>query len=188
MPTALIYMRSDGTDTDPFNVPTLSDTAGATTPELLATNFPDQVLSFTFSENVLEGMNFTYTNNITDLPAPLSDGTRRINKQENGLSGVTLSINGVFSNPKTLNTDIAKLKLIASRIQLDAKHIYGKIGFFSPNASEFNLDPNATSALNATIGFTVSSFKIGYVGQENTRYGFSVILSFGGTYTSPLDT
>lgn len=181
MPTALIYYR------DPDNN-TLSDDAGATTPELLATNFPDQVLSFTFSDNVLEGMNFSYVNNITDLPAPLSDGTRRINKQENGLSSVILSINGVFSNPKTLNSDIAKLKLIASRVNLDEKHIYGNVGFYSPNASEFNLDPNATTGSKATIGFTVTSFKIGYVGQENTRYGFSVVLSFGGTYTSPLPT
>lgn len=179
-------MRSDGTGTAPFNVPTLSDTVNATTPVELATNFPAQVLSFTFSDNILEGANFTYTNNITDIPAPLSNGTRRINKQENGLSGITLSINGVFDNPKTLNSDIAKLKLISSRVQLDAKHIYGKIGFYSPNASEFSLDPNATAGTNATIGYTISSFKIGYIGQQVTRYGFSVTLSFGGTYTSPL--
>lgn len=186
MPTAFLYMRSDGTDTAPFNVATLSDTTNATDPVELQANFPLQVLDFTFSDNVLEGIDFTYSNNITDITAPLSDGTRRMNKQENGLGGITLSINGVFSNPKTLNTDIAKLKLIASRVQLDGKHIYGKIGFYSPNAPEFSLDPNATAGGNATIGYTVSGFKIGYIGQQVTRYGFSITLSFGGTYTSPL--
>lgn len=186
MPTALLYMRSDGSDTAPFNVSSLSDDTGATTPELLATNFPDQVLSFIFDENILEGIDFSYNNNITDISAPLSDGTRRINKQENGLGGISLTINGVFENPKTLNADIAKLKLISSRVNLDPKHIYGKIGFYSPNAPEFNLDPNATSGSNATIGYTVSGFKLGYIGQQVTRYGFSITLSFGGTYTSPL--
>lgn len=187
MPTALLYSRSDGNGVAPFNVPTLSDTVGATTPELLLTNHPLQVLEFDFPDNVLEGINFNYQNNITSIPAPNSEGIKRINKVENGLKSLTLVINGVFRNNKTINADIAILKDMATRSQVDLKHVAGIIGFFSPNAPEFNLDPNATTGAlpigKATIGYTLESFKIGFIGQENTRYDFQVMLSFGGTYT-----
>lgn len=179
MPTALLYFR----DTN-----SLRDDVGAATPIDLLANFEPQVLEFDFPENVLEGLSFDYANNVIDIPAPNSEGKRRINKQENGLRGVTLTINGVFRNPKPqiLSADIAKLKKMAALPQIDNDNIFGVVGFFSPNALEFSLDPDASNATKGTIGYTIQSFRIGYVGQKTTRYDFQVILSFGGTYVSPL--
>jgi len=95
-------------------------------------------------------------------------------------------LNGEFLIPKTggaktVDADIAKLKLMASMLQVEDKHPYGKIGFYSPNAPEFTQDPNATSTLDATKGYTLTSLRIGYIGQKTTRYGFSITLSLGGT-------
>ena len=179
MPTALLYFRDSNS---------LRDDTGAATPDDLLANFSDQVLEFDFPENVLEGLSFDYKNNVIDIPAPNSEGKRRINKQENGLRGITLTINGVFRNPnpQILSADIAKLKKMSVLQQLDDDNIFGIIGFFSPNALEFALDPDALNATRGTIGYTIESFRIGYVGQKLTRYDFQVILSFGGTYVSPL--
>lgn len=179
MPTALLYFRDSNS---------LRDDIGAATPDDLLANFPSQVLEFDFPENVLEGLSFDYRNNVIDIPAPNSEGQRRINKQENGLRGITMTINGVFRNPKPqiLSADIKKLKDIAVIQQVDDDNIFGVIGFFSPNALEFSLDPNALNATRGTVGFTMESFRIGYVGQKPTRYDFQVTLSFGGTYVSPL--
>lgn len=180
MPTALLYFRTDGT----HPVYTASTTSDAVSVSQLLSIYPDQVLEFDFPENILEGMRLNYDNNVISIPAPNSEGVKLINKQENGLRGIELTINGVFKNPKTLSTDIAKLKNMATMSQIDSKHIYGIVGFYSPNAPEFSLDPNATVATNATKGYTLSSFTIGYAGQQVTRYDFRVTLSFGGIYTS----
>lgn len=179
MITALLYFR----DTN-----SLRDDTGATTPTDLLANFPTQVLEFDIPDNVLEAMTFDYVNNVIDIPAPNSGGTKRMNKQENGLRSIILTIKGVFRNPKptALSADIAKIKKFAALQQVDDDNIYGVIGFFSPNALEFSLDPDALNATKGTIGYTLQSFRIGYVGQETTRYDFQVILSFGGTYVSPL--
>ncbi len=178
MPNALLYYRTPST---------LSDTVGATTPELLLTNFPNQVLEFIFPENLLEGISFVYENNVISIPAPNSDGVKKISKQENGVRNISLVINGVFKNNKVINTDIGKLKNMAQLSQVDGKHVNGIIGFFSPNAPEFSLDPNATAGAlpigKATLGYTLESFRIGYVGQKTNRYDFSVNLSFGGIFT-----
>ncbi len=180
MVDAILYYRT---------LTTLSDTVGATTPILLATNHPTQALSFVFSDNVLEGTRWDYQNNVTSIPAPNSDGIKRVNKQENGMRSSMLVINGVFRNPtpNALNADIAKLRTMASLKQIDDKHVFGVIGFFSPNAPEFSQDPDATAgalpAGKATLGYTLESFRIGHVGQQLTRYDFQVTLSFGGTFT-----
>jgi hypothetical protein len=141
---------------------------------------------FNFPDNLLEGIDYQYQNNVLDIPVPNSLGIRKINKQDNGLKTVQLTLNGEFLIPKTagvktVDADILKLKLMASMLQVEDKHPYGKIGFYSPNAPEFSLDPNATSSLNATKGYTLTSLRIGYIGQKTTRYGFSVTLAFGGT-------
>lgn len=144
-------------------------------------------LSFTFADNLLEGIDFNYQNNVLNIPVPISSGLRKINKQDNGLKLITLTINGKFKIPKfnseaILDTDIAKLKLMSSMLQIDETHPFGKIGFYSPNAPEFTLDPNATSSSSSTIGYTMNSLRIGFMGQKSTRYGFSVTLDYGGTF------
>ena len=55
------------------------------------------------------------------------------------------------------------------------------IGFYSPNAPQFSIDPNANGTTNATKGLTIQSTRVGFAGQKKKRYGFSVTLSFGGT-------
>jgi len=140
-----------------------------------------QKLEFTFPDNVLEGLTETYTNNIINIPVPNSEGVRRINKQENGLKSVSVSVKGLLKNTQT---DIQKLKTIRQTPQLDLQHPYGRIGFYSPNATEFSLDPSATVSgstdVPATQGYTISDVTIGYAGQTKTRYSFQLTLNFGG--------
>jgi hypothetical protein len=180
MPDAILYYRTTSTFKG------ASSSATYWNPDDLPSN---QKLVFSFSDNMLEGIDFQYQNNVLDISAPNADGTRRINKQDNGLKMCSLTINGVFkipisSNLPALDTDIYALKTMASMSQVDTYHPFGKIGFYSPNAPEFSLDPNAQSSSTvATRGFTLSSLRIGYIGQKTTRYGFSVTLNFGGTFT-----
>ena len=140
-----------------------------------------QKLEFTFPDNVLEGLTETYTNYIINIPVPNSEGVRRINKQENGLKSVSVSVKGLLKNTQT---DIQKLKTIRQTPQLDLQHPYGRIGFYSPNATEFSLDPSATVSgstnVPATQGYTISDVTIGYAGQTKTRYSFQLTLNFGG--------
>ena len=86
---------------------------------------------------------------------------------------------------KNTQTDIQKLKTIRQTPQLDPQHPFGRIGFYSPNATEFSLDPSATivssADVPATQGYTISGVTIGYTGQSKTRYSFSATLNFGGT-------
>lgn len=178
MARALLYYRT---------LTTLSDTVGAETPADLLANHDSQVLEFDFPDNLLEGTRFSYKNNIVNIPAPTGDGTRKISKIDNGLRSISLVIRGVFKNDKTINADITKLESIASRKQTDGKHVYGIIGFFSPNAPNFSKDPNATTgslpAGKATLGYTLDGFELGHVGQQSTRYDFQIEMTFGGIFT-----
>tara|TARA_B110000495_G_C22601878_1_gene359864 strand:+ start:26 stop:556 length:531 start_codon:yes stop_codon:yes gene_type:complete len=175
MTDAILYYRTPTSTRTNYALPT---TAG----------FPTaQKLTFTFSDNLLEGIDFNYQNNVLDIPVPISTGLRKINKQDNGLKSIILTINGGFKIPHSggapaLDDDIGRLKTMASMVQVESKHPFGKIGFYSPNAPEFSLDPNATSSTNATFGYTLQNLRIGYMGQKTTRYGFSATLSYGGTF------
>ena len=179
MANAILFYRTDSTIGS--EIDTRKKASGSTyyNPTALPSA---QKLDFTFPDNVLEGLKESYTNNIIDIPVPNSEGVRRVNKQENGLKSVSLMINGMLKNTQT---DIQKLKTIRQTPQLDAQHPFGRIGFYSPNATEFSLDPSATivSGVNvpATQGYTISAVTIGYTGQSKTRYSFSATLNFGGT-------
>tara|TARA_R110002051_G_scaffold218643_2_gene282461 strand:+ start:2493 stop:3023 length:531 start_codon:yes stop_codon:yes gene_type:complete len=135
-------------------------------------------LSFTTPTNILEVVDEVYTNNIIDIPVPISDGTRKINKQDNGLSSYIFTINGVFEN--NLN-DLTMLNTLRKMQQVTTEHPFGCLGFYSPNAPQFSIDPNANGSTNATKGLTLKSTRIGFAGQKKKRYGFAVTLSFGGT-------
>ena len=58
--------------------------------------YSQQVLAFDISDYILESIGESYDNNVIDIPVPTSDGTRKINKQENGLRGRTLTIKGIL--------------------------------------------------------------------------------------------
>ena len=177
MADAILYYRTPTSRQDQYALPTTS-------------GFPaGQKLTFTFSDNIMEAIQFSYENNIVDIPAPISDGTRKINKQENGLKDIKLIIKGRFKKPKDgsgnpiLDTDIGKLITFSRIAQLDASHPFGIIGFFSPNAPEFSIDPNATGASTpATKGLTIQGWDLGYMTPKVTSYDFRMTLSFGGTW------
>lgn len=159
MADAIIYTRTPTTK--------ISDTAD---PQNLPTA---QKLIFTFPDDIMEGVNETYQNNIKSITSPNQDGTRKINIQENGLSNSTITINGVFK--KTAGVGIAQLQVLRKQKQVDTFHIFGNIGLEIDSAPEFNLDPTATA------GFHIISTTVGYAGVRTTRYDFSVMLGFGGT-------
>ena len=186
MADAILYYRT---------VNTLSNTTNATTPAALATNFSAPCLSFTFSDNILETLQFNYVNNVIDIPVPIADGTRKINKQENGLKSIQLIINGRFKKPSaqdSLDGDITKLINMSKTAQVDTSHIFGVVGIYAPSSPEFSLDPNATSSnagnptsgtiTPATKGYTISSWDLGYMSPKVRTYDFRVVLSFGGTW------
>lgn len=153
-----------------------------------------QKLEFVADDNLMEALEFHYTNNIIDIPVPVADGTRKINKQENGLRSIKLIVRGRFRKPHEINngsvdpivdTDIAKLIVMSKRLQVNTAYPYGIIGFDSPNAPEFSLDPNATTANSgtpATKGYTIETWNLGYMGSKVKTYDFSVSLSFGGIW------
>ena len=181
MASAILFYRTGGTGDISGESDTRRKASGSTYYD--PADLPSaQKLEFTFPDNVLEGLKENYSNNIMDIPVPNSEGVRRINKQENGLQSISLSINGMLKNTQT---DIQKLKTIRQTPQLDVQHPFGRIGFYSPNATEFSLDPSATVSgstnVPATKGYTISSVTIGYTGQSKTRYSFTAVLNFGGT-------
>ena len=178
MASAILFYRTDGEISGETN--TRKKASGSTYYDPV--DLPSaQILTFTFPDNVLEGISEDYSNNIINIPVPNSEGVRRINKQENGLKSITLKIGGLLKNTQT---DIQKLKAIRQTPQLDLQHPYGRIGFYSPNATEFSLDPSATVSgstdVPATQGYTISDVNIGYAGQKKTRYSFQLTLNFGG--------
>ena len=183
MASAILFYRTDGSiPVNGSNEPDTRKKASGST-YYNPIDLPSaQKLDFTFPDNVLEGLKEDYKNNIIDIPVPNSEGVRRINKQENGLKSISVTINGMLKNTQT---DIQKLKTIRQTPQLDPQHPFGRIGFYSPNATEFSLDPSATIVSSvdvpATQGYTISGVTIGYTGQSKTRYSFSATLNFGGT-------
>jgi len=182
MANAILYFRDGETGdgyTDVGNLASIDDS---------------QKLEFIADDNLMEAVEFAYTNNVIDLPVPIADGTRKINKQENGLRSVKLIIRGRFRKPHEIDsgvvkpivdTDIAKLVAMSKKLQVNTAYPYGIIGFYSPNAPEFSLDPNATSANSgtpATKGYTIESWNLGYASPKIKTYDFSVHLSFGGIW------
>ena len=109
--------------------------------------------------------------------------TRRINKQENGLTQKTITINGIFKNPD-IDDDVKKLEIIRGTLQVTDQFPFGVVGFDSPNAERFSLDPEDGNSPSEQ-GFTVKQTTIGFVGQKKTRYAFQITLSFGGTVVLP---
>jgi len=159
MANAILFYRTptsdQGTTADPQNLPAA------------------QILEFTFPDDIMEGVNENYKNNIRQIPIPNQDGIRKINIQENGLEIFTLTVNGVFK--KDSGVGIARLKAMRVRKQIDTTHIFGAFGIEIDNAPEFNLDPDGTK------GFHIINTTVGYAGVRTTRYDFSVTLGFGGT-------
>ena len=115
MADAILYWRTPTTRADQYTVANLTD---------------NQKLSFTVPDNILSAIQFSYQNNVLDIPVPNSLAVRRINKQENGLRSIRLIISGRFKKPTSgTDTDIGKLIEMSKISQLDISHPYGIIKY-----------------------------------------------------------
>tara|TARA_R110002051_G_scaffold179842_1_gene249526 strand:+ start:295 stop:858 length:564 start_codon:yes stop_codon:yes gene_type:complete len=187
MADAFIYYRlkvnnTDITATYPDpNVSTSARNTFVTNMEANHNTAPNaQILKFTLPTEILEGVSMAYENNIKDSPVSEPDGVRRINKQDNGLSGITYTFNGLF---KDNATDITTLTNMAKRLQVESSTTTGSMGFGifgfftdSTTIAPFNIDPTTLR------GLTLNSFTINRTSQSPKSFDFSIKMTFGGTY------
>lgn len=175
MPSAFIYFRKASNNSD-FDNETL--------PTDVLTNFPDQVLHFNVSEDLLESVSLHYENNIKDTPISNPDGSRTIAKQDNGLMSAVLTLRGRFKDP---NADIFKLIGFAIKGQVESTTdvnalSFGIFGFYTDNTTlrPFNIDPIVSGAVKK--GLTIRSFDITRIGQIPKNFDFQIVLTFGGKF------
>lgn len=134
-----------------------------------------QKLQFTLPDELLESIKFIHENNIKDAPVSNPSGVRKINKQDNGLQGVTLTFIGRF---KDASADIDKIKAFAKRLQVEGQfHQFGIFGFKASNtvSTPFNFDPDDT------FGFTIKKLSIGRQGNKPKNFDFEIVITSGGT-------
>ena len=127
-----------------------------------------------------------YENNIKDAPVSNPDGTRRINKQDNGLMGVTYTFRGRFKDPNAdlqKLIDFGKLQQVESTTATEALG-FGIFGFFTDNTTltPFNLDPEVNSGGTILRGLTIKSFTFNRDTQVPKNFDFEVIMTFGGEF------
>ena len=139
-----------------------------------------QILKFTLPDELLESVAMDYENNIKDAPVSEPDGTRRINKQDNGLNFIRYTFRGRF---KDNTTDITTLTNMAKKLQVESTTDsgalgFGIFGFFTDNTtiSPFNLDPTLLR------GLTIQSITIDRNGAKPKNFDFIIVMTFGGTY------
>lgn len=184
MADAFIYYRTKANSTHNADANYPNPNLGTTQRNTLVTNleltYPAQILRFTLPDELLESVSMSYENNIKDAPVSEPNGTRRINKQDNGLMGIKYIFRGRF---KDVSTDITKLINMAKLLQVESTTDalatgFGKFGFFTDNTTlkPFNLDPDATK------GLTIRSFNINRSGQMPKNFDFEILMTFGGTF------
>lgn len=184
MSDAFIYYRLESNSTDNgqagYPNPNLGTTERNTLVTSLETNFPAQILKFTLPDELLESVSMIYENNIKDSPTSEPNGTRKINKQDNGLMGIRYTFRGRFLDTAT---DITKLINMAKRLQVESTTdplamAFGVFGFYTDNTTlkPFNIDPYATR------GLTIKSFNINRTGQTPKNFDFEIVMTFGGTF------
>ena len=81
MANAVLYFRNG-----------YNDAAQSLTTFLADSSKASQKLEFIADDNLMEAVQFQYQNNVIDIPVPISNGTRKINKQENGLRSIKLIV------------------------------------------------------------------------------------------------
>jgi len=146
-------------------------------------NFPAQILKFTIPDELVENVQMTYENNIKDAPVSLPDGTRKVNKQDNGIMSLRWNFRGRFRDTAT---DLSILLNMTSRLQVESTTDpnatgFGIFGFYSDNTTlrPFNFDPNSSK------GLTIRNLVITRNGQQPKNFDFDLIMTLGGTYTGP---
>lgn len=163
MADALLFFRTTGTKksnptyTDPNNLPI------------------GQKLQFTLPEELLESIMLVHENNIKDSPVSNPAGARRINKQDNGLNGLTLTFRGRF---RDASFDISKIQNFAKQLQVEGQfHQFGIFGFKASNtvSTPFNFDPTDE------FGLTIKRLQISRAGGKPKNFDFELVLTSGGT-------
>lgn len=182
MADAFIYYRLEGNGTDvnaTYPAPTTIGNRNTLVTNLIA-NFPAQILMFTIPEELIQNIGMTYENNIKDAPVSNPDGTRRINKQDNGINFIRWTYRGRFRESAT---DLKTLVNMAVRLQVEASTAtnssqFGIFGFYTDNTTlkPFNIDPTNS------IGLTIKGFGLNRDGMAPKVFDFDVTMTFGGTY------
>jgi|TARA_R110000851_G_C13047050_1_gene562693 hypothetical protein len=189
MADAFIYYRLKSNNTDATNTSLYPDPNGSSSARnTFVTNMETnhntapnaQILKFTLPDELLESVSMHYENNIKDSPVSDPSGTRRINKQDNGLNYVRYTFRGRF---KDNATDITTLTNMAKKLQVESTTNAGSLGFgifgfFTDNTtiSPFNLDPTLLR------GLTIQSITIDRNGAKPKNFDFIIVMTFGGTY------
>lgn len=163
MADALLFWRDEGSKktnpnfTDPNDLPA------------------DQKMVFTLPEELLESVSLVHENNIKDAPVSNPAGVRKVNKQDNGLQGLTLTFRGRFKDP---SFEITQSQRFARKLQVENNfHQFGIFGFQASNTTEtpFNFDPDDE------FGLSIKKLTISRVGGKPKNFDFEFILTSGGT-------
>ena len=163
MVDALFYYRTNATRVsvipDPNNLPAA------------------QKLNFAFPDNVLEGIERVYRNNITKLQALTNNGTRKVSVDDSGVKqNPTFRVHGNFENPE-IDSSLTKLFYYESILQIEeAYHVNGIFGLLLPNSTKFSIDPTNTK------GLLVEGTMLKHKGPSHTIFDFAIDLTWGGTY------
>lgn len=148
------------------------------------TNLPDaQKLEFQFPENLLEGIERVYMNNITKTPALGNTGVRRVTADDAGVKqNPTYRIHGNFDNPQ-IDQALTKLFYFESLLQIEeAFHVEGIFGLSLPNSTIIEMDPDDEK------GFLIERTMLKHKGPANTIFDFAVDLTWGGLYSPSAPT
>lgn len=160
----MIYYRTSST---PNTNPTYA------TPALMLANASSQCIVFSRPKSSLDSISTNYKNNINYFNGISNDGSRISNIQDNGFGGQTLTLNGVFTVDNG-TSDLNKLAFIfAEGLQTDTIHTKGHIGFYSPNAPYFSVDPAGGTF---AAGYSIKELNVNRATKVPNLYVFSIIL------------
>jgi len=132
-----------------------------------------QKLLFTPPDDLVNGIEETWNNNIVKKVPPKPSGRKLIQTDE-GFSGWQLTISGNYivdgGDSATKIHDFRKLA------QADLFHVLGVFGILYPNGPSYlNIDPDDTQ------GLMIQDTRGKHIGVTKEIFDFSVTLSFGGT-------
>lgn len=169
MADALLYYRTNAS-------------RAAVTPD--PNDLPDvQKLTFAFPDNLLEGIERVYKNNISKTPAIVNTGVRKVTADDSGVkNNPTYRIHGNFDNPE-IDQALTKLFYFESILQVEeAFHVDGIFGLLLPNSTKFDVDPTATQ------GLLIEGSMLKHKGPSNLIFDFAVDLTLGGTHAPSAPT
>lgn len=159
MANALLFFRTPATDKttvpDPNNLP------------------DDQKLLFTPPDDLVNGIEETWNNNIVRKVPPKPSGRKLIQTDE-GFSGWELTISGNYI--VDAGDSATKIHDFTKRPQADSFHVLGVFGILYPNGPDYlNIDPDDT------LGLMIQNRRGKHIGITKEIFDFSISVSFGGT-------